>query len=55
MVLPSGDHILEPERIIGVTPTAAAMVVRKMGRNLRSPASTAASSIPMPSAMRARI
>ena len=31
MVLPRGDHILEPERIIGVTPTAAAMVVRKIG------------------------
>jgi hypothetical protein len=37
-----GDHMLEPERIMGVTPTAAAIVVRKIGRNLRSPASMAA-------------
>src|ERR1035438_4530391 len=52
IALPSGDHMLEPERIMGVTPTAAAIVVRKMGRNLRSPASMAASSTGTPSFMR---
>ena len=39
MTLASGLHKLDPERIIGSTPTAAAIVVRKMGRRRRSPAS----------------
>ncbi|MFZ0284584.1 MAG: hypothetical protein WAL32_05095, partial [Terriglobales bacterium] len=37
ITLANGDHMLEREMIIGVTPTAAAMVVRKIGRSLRSP------------------
>ena len=40
--LARGLQSLEPEMIMGVTPTAAAMVVRKMGRRRRSPAWVAA-------------
>src|ERR1039458_3913025 len=42
MTLAMGDHMLDPEIIIGTTPTAAAIEVRKIGRNRRSPASRAA-------------
>jgi hypothetical protein len=52
MTLASGDHMLDPERIIGVTPTAAAIEVRKMGRKRRSPASSAAFSSSTPFLMR---
>ena len=55
IALPSGDHMLEPDRIIGVTPTAAAMVVKKIGLSLRSPASIAAFSISSPSSIRSRM
>ena len=48
MTLASGLHRLDPERIIGVTPTAAAMVVRKIGRMRRLPASRAACSSELP-------
>ena len=43
-----GLQSAERERIMGVTPTAAAMVVRNMGRRRRCPASVAASSRGMP-------
>jgi len=49
ITLASGLHKLDPATIIGVTPTAAAIVVRKMGRSRRSPASMAALSIGRPS------
>jgi hypothetical protein len=42
ITLASGDQRLDPERIMGTTPTAAAIVVRKIGRKRRSPASIAA-------------
>ena len=49
ITLASGPHKLDPERIIGETPTAAAIVVRKIGRKRRSPASVAACSSERPS------
>jgi hypothetical protein len=49
ITLASGLHKLDPEIIMGVTPTAAAIVVRKMGRRRRSPASMAALSSELPS------
>ena len=42
MTLASGLHMGEPDKIMGSTPMAAAMVVRKMGRSRRLPASMAA-------------
>ena len=48
ITLAIGDQRLEPERIMGMTPTAAAAEVRKMGRNRRSPASSAACSSSAP-------
>jgi hypothetical protein len=50
MTLARGLQRLDPERIIGVTPTAAAIVVRKIGRSRRAPASCAACSRGSPSA-----
>ena len=50
MTLASGLQRLDLERIMGVTPTAAAMVVRKIGRIRRAPASRAAYSRVSPSA-----
>jgi hypothetical protein len=47
---PSGPHRVEPEAIIGITPTAAAMEVRKIGRMRRLPAARAASKDEIPRA-----
>jgi len=52
ITLASGDQRLEPETIMGMTPTAAAAEVRKMGRNRRSPASRAACSSSTPAFIR---
>jgi hypothetical protein len=52
ITLANGLQRLDPEIIIGVTPTAAAMVVRKMGRSRLAPASRAACSRVSPSATR---
>jgi hypothetical protein len=44
ITLASGDHMVDPDKMMGVTPTAAAIDVRQIGRNRRSPASSAACS-----------
>ena len=51
ITLASGLHKLDPDKIMGVTPTAAAIVVRKIGRRRRWPASVAACSKECPSSI----
>ena len=46
--VPSGPQSGERLRIMGITPTAAAIDVRKIGRMRRFPAAIAAASSPMP-------
>src|SRR5208283_4521042 len=51
MTLAKGLQRLDPERIMGTMPTAAAIEVRKIGRSRRAPASRAACSREAPSAI----